>query len=34
VIAGLTAAAESWAAGQAAKDDITLVAIRVRQTTI
>ncbi|HEY9421244.1 MAG TPA: SpoIIE family protein phosphatase, partial [Thermoanaerobaculia bacterium] len=30
VIAGLTAAAEAWAAGQAPKDDITLVAIRVR----
>ena len=30
VIAGLTAAADSWAAGQAPKDDITLVAIRVR----
>ncbi len=33
VIAGLTAAAEAWAGGQPAKDDITLVAIRVRQTT-
>jgi serine phosphatase RsbU (regulator of sigma subunit) len=33
VIAGLTAAAETWAGGQPAKDDITLVAIRVRQTT-
>jgi serine phosphatase RsbU (regulator of sigma subunit) len=32
VIAGLTAAAEAWAAGQAPKDDITLVAIRVRQS--
>lgn len=33
LIAGLTAAAEAWAAGQAAKDDITLVAVRVRRTT-
>ncbi|HEX6900775.1 MAG TPA: SpoIIE family protein phosphatase [Thermoanaerobaculia bacterium] len=30
VIAGLTAAAEVWAGGQPVKDDITLVAIRVR----
>jgi serine phosphatase RsbU (regulator of sigma subunit) len=30
IIAGLTAAAESWAGGQAAKDDVTLVAIRIR----
>jgi serine phosphatase RsbU (regulator of sigma subunit) len=33
VISGLTAAAEAWAGGQPAKDDITLVAIRVRQAT-
>ncbi len=30
VIAGLTATAESWSGGQAPKDDITFVAIRVR----
>ncbi|HEX3527843.1 MAG TPA: SpoIIE family protein phosphatase [Thermoanaerobaculia bacterium] len=30
VIAGLTRAAESWAAGQPYRDDVTLVAIRVR----
>ncbi|MFP5284326.1 MAG: PP2C family protein-serine/threonine phosphatase, partial [Thermoanaerobaculia bacterium] len=29
IIAGLTAAAESWAEGQAAKDDVTLVAIKI-----
>jgi serine phosphatase RsbU (regulator of sigma subunit) len=32
IIAGLAAAAESWAAGQAPKDDITLVVIRLRGT--
>ncbi|MFL6195982.1 MAG: PP2C family protein-serine/threonine phosphatase [Thermoanaerobaculia bacterium] len=30
VIAGLTRAADSWAAGQAAKDDMTFVVVRVR----
>lgn len=30
VIAGLTAAAESWSGGQAPKDDITFVVIRIR----
>jgi serine phosphatase RsbU (regulator of sigma subunit) len=30
VIAGLAAAADSWASGQAPKDDITLVVVRMR----
>ncbi|HYO12007.1 MAG TPA: SpoIIE family protein phosphatase, partial [Thermoanaerobaculia bacterium] len=30
IIAGLTEAAESWAGGQAAGDDVTLVVIKVR----
>lgn len=32
IIAGLAAAAESWSGGQPAKDDITLVVIRMRES--